>query len=345
LSTRQAVFNMRDERPVWAPPPWIFDALRAALPGGWTFVDVDAPVSGRGDGGGISDRALEAIRDAEIYFGLGLPRPLLQAAIQTPMKLRWIHTGAAGVASLLHPELAEHDIVLTNSAGIHAEPMAETVLAMILHFARGLDLAVRAQAQTQWRADLYEGADSGVREIAGATVGIVGLGGIGRAVARRARALGMHVLATRRSDSPVEDVTLLRGADALQELLARSDYIVLTVPATSQTQHMIGAAELALMRRGAVIVNVARGSVIDESALIAALQERRLRGAALDVFSKEPLPADSPLWTLDNVLITPHISATSPRYWKREGELMLDNLQRYLDGRALRNVVDVSAGY
>ena len=336
---------MRDERPVWAPPRWIFDALRAALPGDWTFVDVDAPVSGRGDGGGVSDRALEAIRDAEIYFGLGLPRPLLQAAIQTPMKLRWIHTGAAGVASLLHPELAEHDIVLTNSAGVHAEPMAETVIAMVLHFARGLDLAVRAQAQSQWRADLYEGTNSGVREIAGATMGVVGLGGIGRAVARRARALGMHVLATRRSDAAVEDVTVLRGENALFELLSRSDYVVLTVPATAETQALVGAAELDLMRRDAVLINVARGSVVDESALIAALQERRLRGAALDVFGQEPLPADSPLWELDNVLITPHISATSPHYWEREGELMLDNLQRYLAGRELRNVVDVSAGY
>ena len=336
---------MRDERPVWAPPPSIFHALRAALPHDWTFVDVNAPVSGRGDGGGVSAAAIEAIRDAEIYFGLGLPRPLLQAAVQSPMKLRWIHTGAAGVASLLHPELAEHDIVLTNSAGVHAEPMAETVLAMILHFARGLDHAVRAQARSEWRSDLYEGTDSGVREIAGATLGIVGLGGIGRAVARRAHALGMDVIATRRSSSAVEDVTILRGENALGELLSKSDYVVLTVPATSQTHTLIGAAELGLMRRDAVLVNVARGTVVDESALITALQERRLRGAALDVFGREPLPPDNPLWTLDNVLITPHISATSPRYWEREGELMLDNLRRYLDGRELRNVVDVSAGY
>ena len=336
---------MRDERAVWAPPPWVHDVLRAALPYGWSLVDIDAPVSGRGDGGGVSQQALDAISDAEIYFGLGLPRPLLQAAIRDPMRLRWIHTGAAGVASLLHPELSAHNITLTNSAGVHAEPMAETVIAMILHFARGLDYAVRAQTAHEWRTAPFDRLDSGVREVTGATLGIVGLGGIGRAVARRARALGMHVIATRRSSEAVEDVVVLRGENALQQLLSGSDYVVLALPSTAQTQGLIGASELALMREGAVLINVARGNVIDEGALIAALESRRLRGAALDVFGKEPLPADNPLWTLDNVLITPHVSATSPRYWEREAELMLDNLHRYLAGRELRNVVDVSAGY
>jgi phosphoglycerate dehydrogenase-like enzyme len=345
LSTRRAVFNMRDERPVWAPPAWVFDALRAAFPSDWTFIDVDAPVSGRGDGGGLSDAAIEAIAGAEIYFGLGLPRPLLQAAVRPPVSLRWIHTGAAGVASLLHPELTEHDIVLTNSAGVHAEPMAETVIAMILHFARGIDYAVRAQAQREWRTAPFEKLNGGVREIAGATLGIVGLGGIGRAVARRGQGLGMHVVATRRTDSPHDDGMTLRGDDALQQLLARSDYVVVTLPATAQTQGLIGAAELSLMRTDAVLINVARGSIVEEGALTEVLQQGRLRGAALDVFGKEPLSADSPLWTLDNVLITPHVSATSARYWEREAELMLDNLRRYLDGAELRNVVDVSAGY
>lgn len=342
---RRAVFNMRDERPVWAPPPSVRQRLRAALPAEWSLDEVTSPVSGRGDGGGLSQEAVAAIRGAEIYFGLGLPRPLLQAAVEPPSRLRWIHSGAAGVASLLHPELAEHDIILTNSAGIHAAPIAETVLSMILHFARGLDIAVRAQRQAQWNHAAYESVDGGVREVAGTTIGIAGYGGIGRAVGLRARALGMRVLATRRTDEPADDVEILRGSDALGELLERSDHVVLTVPSTPATRGMIGAAQLARMRPDAVLVNVARGNIIDEAALIAALRERRLRGAALDVFAAEPLPPDSPLWQLDNVLITPHVSATTTHYWEREADLMLDNLQRYLDGRPLRNVVDAHAGY
>src|SRR5690606_10706697 len=195
---RRAVFNMRDERPVWAPPADFTERLRAALGDGWGLTDVAAPVSGRGDGGGTSDEALRAIHGAEVYLGLGLPRDLLLAGLKGG-RLRWIHTGAAGVASLLHDELISSDIVLTNSAGIHAPPIAETVLGMMLHFARGFDHAVRAQQQAEWRPDAFEQSESGVRELAGATLGIVGYGGIGREVARRARALGMHVVATRRS--------------------------------------------------------------------------------------------------------------------------------------------------
>ena len=342
---RRAVFNMRDERRAWSPPAWVTDRLRGALPDDWELIDVRAPVSGRGDGGGLSDEAVHAIRGAEIYFGLGLPRPLLQSALTPPARLRWIHTGAAGVASLLHPELIEHRIVLTNSAGVHAAPMAETVLAMMLHFARGFDYAVRAQTQASWRTEVFEDTRSGIRELDGATAGIIGLGGIGRAIAQRARALGMHVIGTRRSGAPVENVELLSGHDALAQLLQRSDFAVVTVPSTPATQQLIGEREFRLMRRDAVFVNVARGTVVDEDALLAALQERRLRGAALDVFATEPLPPEHPLWRLDNVLITPHVSATTPRYWEREAELMLDNVQRYLNGQPLRNVVDPEAGY
>jgi phosphoglycerate dehydrogenase-like enzyme len=341
---RRAVLNMRDERPVWAPPADLADRLRARLGTGWELVEVEAPVSGRGDGSGTSAEAIEAMRGAEIFFGLGLSRDLLLAGLDAG-RLRWVHTGAAGVASLLHPELRTSGIILTNSAGIHAEPIAETVMAMLLHFARGLDHTVRAQHRRTWDASPFESGD-GIRELAGATLGIVGYGGIGRAVARRATALGMHVLATRRRAQEDEDgVEMLSGADALSGLLERSDVVVLSVPATEETRSLIDADALARMKRDAILINVARGSVVDEEALVAMLRERRLRGAALDVFAAEPLPEDSPLWTLDNVLITPHVSATSPRFWEREGALMLDNVGRYLSGATLRNVVDVTAGY
>ena len=340
---RRAVFNMRDERPVWSPPAAMVGRLREILPADWELIDVAAPVSGRGDGGGVSDEALSAIRGAEIYFGLGLPRELLLAGAEAH-RLRWIHTGAAGVASLLHPELVASDIVLTNSAGIHAGPIAETVLAMMLHFARGIDQAVRAQQQSRWAADVFESGDGTVRELAGATLGIVGYGGIGRALGRRARALDMRVVALRRSAAQDDVAEMVTGDDALEQLLGVSDMVALTVPATPETRGMIGAPELARMRPGAVLINVARGSIVQEAALVDSLRSGRLR-AALDVFTAEPLPAESPLWRMSNVLITPHVSATSPRYWEREGELISDNLGRYLAGRELRNIVDTAAGY
>jgi phosphoglycerate dehydrogenase-like enzyme len=343
--TRRLVFNMRDERPVWSPPAWVAERLRAALPAEWELVEVTAPVTGRGDGGGLSDEAAAAVRGAEVYLGLGLPRALLRAALEPPARLRWIHSGAAGVASLLHPELSGSGVVLTNSAGIHGPPMAETVLALLLHFARGLDLAVRAQRRGAWETAGFERTDSGIRELAGATLGIVGYGGVGRAVARRAAALGMRVLAVRRHPEPDDVAEILAGDDALHRLLAASDFLVLTVPSTAATRGLIGAAELARLPNGAVLVNVARGDVVAEDALADALRSGRLRGAGLDVFSVEPLPAESPLWQLDNVLVLPHVSATTPRYWERETELILDNLQRYLSGSGLRNTVDIEAGY
>jgi phosphoglycerate dehydrogenase-like enzyme len=362
-AVRRVVFNMRDERPVWSPPAWVASRLRAALPPGVEFVDVAAPVSGRGDGGGVSAAAVSAVRGAEVYLGLGLPRELLLAALEPPARLRWVHSGAAGVGSLLHPELAAAGITLTNSAGIHGPPMAETVIGMILYFARGLDRAVAAQQQGEWGAAAFEQGGSAVREIAGATVGIVGLGGVGREVARRAAALGMRVIGVRRRahadhDAPARGpghaaarVTaahvdaLLTGDDALDRLCADSDFVVLTLPSTAATRGLIGEQALRLMKPEAVLINVARGDIVDEAALISALAEGRLRGAALDVFATEPLPATSPLWRLPNVLITPHVSATSERYWERELELILDNLQRYERGASLRNVVDPGAGY
>lgn len=342
---RRAVFNMRDERPVWAPPASFVERLRAAFPADWEFIDIGAPVSGRGDGSGTSPEALNAIRGAEVYLGLGLPRDLLLAALEPPALLRWIHSGAAGVASLLHPELLDSDVVLTNSAGIHAPPIAEAVLGMMLHFARGLDHAVRAQEATEWRPDLYERSDNGVRELSGATLGIVGFGGIGREIARRARALDMNVAAVRRTPATDDLADIVTGDDSLGRLLEMSDFLVLCVPATKETRGLIGARDLARMRRGAVLINVARGSVLDEIALIESLARGHLRGAGLDVFATEPLPRESPLWTMSNVLITPHVSATSPRFWEREGELILENVRGYLAGADLVNVVDTAAGY
>jgi phosphoglycerate dehydrogenase-like enzyme len=340
---RRVVIDLRDARPLWAMPDRAADRIRAAFPEEWEAVVVDAHSDGQGDGGGPSPEALEAVRGAEVYMGYGIPRELFRAAGKG---LRWVHSGAAGVGGALYPEMRDSEVVLTNSAGIHAEPMADTVLAVALHFARGLDFAVRAQAERRWDKESFEAADAPLRETEELTVGILGLGGIGRAAARRFVALGARVLAMRRSgtDAP-EGVELLRGDDALARLLERSDVLVVTVPDTPDTRGMIGRAELERLPRGAVLVNVARGRVVDEDALVEALRGGRLRGAALDVFAREPLPPGSPLWGLSNVLVTPHVSGTSHRFWRRQTDLVVENVRRYLAGEPLLNTVDKHAGY
>ena len=345
--SRRAVLNLRDVRPIWAIPPDAADAIVAAFPADWEVTIVAAAVDGRGDGSGVTKEAMLAARGSEVYLGFGLPRELFIAMTASGgARLRWAHTGTAGVGSLLYPELRSSDIILTNSAGIHAPAIAETALAMMLHFARGLDHAVRSQARGEWQPGPFEASRTVARELAGATLGLLGLGGIGSELARRAHALGMTVTAVRRTDAPgPPGVRVLHGDGGFDTLLHQSDYLVVTVPGTAQTRSMIGAAELARMKPDAVIVNVARGEIIDEDALVAAIRGNRLRGAALDVFRNEPLPRSSPLWSLPNVLITPHVSATTARFWERETELIVDNVARYLEDRPLRNVVDKTHGY
>ncbi|HEY0674008.1 MAG TPA: D-2-hydroxyacid dehydrogenase [Longimicrobiales bacterium] len=340
---RKAVLNFTDERSRWAITPEAQRQIEQALPEGWQLIVIQSPVSSRGDGSGVSEELLTHAPGTEIYLGSGVPRDFFLAAQPT---LRWIHTGSAGVGAALFPELVASDIVLTNSAGIHAPPMAETVLGVMLYFARGFDFAVRAQQAGHWDQTAFGTAASPVNELAGATLGIVGYGGVGRAVAAKARAFGMHVLATRRTAQPSDDGTEIVGGRAgLERLLRTSDVVVITVPATAQTQRLIGRAELALLRQNAVFINVARGSVVDEQALIDVLRAGRIRAAGLDVFEQEPLPESSELWRLPNVLVLPHVSATTPHFWERQAALIIDNFQRYLRGAPLRNVVDKQQGY
>jgi phosphoglycerate dehydrogenase-like enzyme len=339
---RRLVIDLADARGVYALPAEVVERIRGVLPADWDAIVVGDPAEGTGDGGAVaSTAALDAVREAEIYMGFGVPETLLLAG---PM-LRWVHSGAAGVRASLTPAMLERDIVFTNSAGIHGPPVAETVMAYLLHFARAIDHAVAVQARRAWDKDRLDAADSPVRELSRSTVGVVGLGGIGREVAWRASALGARVVGTRRTPAPVVGVDLFTGSDALSRVLAMSDYLVLALPETGETEGMVGADELALMKPGAVLVNVARGGLVDESALLVALTGGRLRGAALDVFETEPLPADHPLRDAPNLLITPHTAAYSPHFWEREADLILDNLGRYLDGTSMRNVVDKRAGY
>jgi phosphoglycerate dehydrogenase-like enzyme len=327
-SARKLVLSFNDERSRWAVTDDAADRIAAALPADWEFVRLAATVSSKGDGGRtVSPEGLAAVADAEIYISSGFPPELLRAA----HKLKWVHTGAAGVGSLLYPEMLASDVVLTNAAGIHADPMAETVLAMMLFFARGLDFAIHAQARGEWDQSAFETTASPVRELSDSTLGIIGHGGIGRSVRKLAEAFGMNILATRKHD--------------IDTIVSEADYVLLSVPATRETQALIGAREIALMKPRAVLINVARGNVLDEGALIDALERGAIRGAALDVFGQEPLPRDSALWRLPNLLLLPHVSATSPRFWERHASLIVDNIGRYLRGEPLRNVVDKTRGY
>ena len=346
LRTRRLVLDMDDVRPILRLPDGFEERLRAALSFGWELVRIRSQSTGRGDGvATISPETLEAVRDAEVYLGYGAPEPVLRAA----EGLRWIHSGTAGVSSAITPLLRESGAIFTNSAGVHAPAVAESALAMMLHFARGLDVAVRAQAAGEWRAEAFEALPPVVRELAGATLGIIGYGSIGRETARRACDLGMQVVGLRRraGREPASDglASIVSGRAGLDRVLAESDYIVVAAPETRETRGMIDGPALERMRTGAVLVNVSRGALVDEEALVRALRSGRLRGAALDVFATEPLPASSPLWRLPNVLITPHVSSFTTRFWEREAELILDNLGRYMKGRPLRNVVDLGAGY
>jgi phosphoglycerate dehydrogenase-like enzyme len=317
---------------MWAPPTDLANRVEEVLPPDWVLRAVDAPVSSRGDGGSVSPQAIDAARGAEVYVGAGVPRDVFIAA---QPELRWAHSTTAGISSFLYPELLRSSVVFTNSAGIHAAPMAETALGMILHFARGFDFAAAGQQRGEWEQSHFIEAESPVREIAGAELVLLGLGGIGREVQQRAVALGMKVSALRSQHTRPE----------LESALRRVDYLVIAAPDTPKTRGLIGPAELALLPRTAVVINIARGSIVDEAALTSALAERRLRGAGLDVFAAEPLPADSPLWRLPNVLITPHVSAVTRKYWDRQLALILENLAAYLSGAPLRNVVDKARGY
>jgi phosphoglycerate dehydrogenase-like enzyme len=343
---RRIVVNMRDARPVWSIPEWAIDEIRRAAAPRFEVVVVDSFADGRGDGGPAGAEAIEAIGGAEIHLGYGFPKPLFEAAMSAGGALRWVHSGSAGVGGALYPEMRASTVHLTNSAGIHAEPMADSVLAMLLYFARGLDFAVQGQREATWNKDPFDATDTPMRELRDSTLGIVGYGGIGRAVAKRAVPLGMRVLAYRRTEAaPEPGVEQLRGDGGLAELLAKSHYVLLSLPRTASTEGLLGRERIASLRGDSVVINVGRGELIDEAALAAALGEGRIRGAALDVFVREPLSPESPLWRLPNVLVTPHVSATSHRFWRRELDLILENLGRYLRGEPLLNSVDKTAGY
>jgi len=344
--SRRFVIDMYSSRyPLWCLPEGDAERIRAVLPSDWQVVRVLEEADGSGDGVPRSTSSLqEALRDAEVYCGFGIPRDVFAASD----RLRWVHSGSAGVGGSLYREMLQRDVVFTNSAGIHAVPVAEHAVAMMYYFARGLDqVAASRRAGRQWDRDRIACWPSPAGELFESVVGIVGYGGIGREVGRQAKGLGMQVWAVKRHPERgrSEYADRLFGPAQLGEVLEASDYVVITVPHTRETSGLIGAAQLSRMKRNAVLINVARGDIVDERALIEALQAEAIRGAGLDVFASEPLPATSELWDLDNVCLTPHIGGVSPRFWERETELIIENIRRYIAGEPMLNVVDKQAGY
>jgi phosphoglycerate dehydrogenase-like enzyme len=273
-----------------------------------------------------------------------MPRPLFLAG----KKLRWVQTGTAGVATLLFDEMRTGDVLLTNAAGLYGPSIAEYVLGGVLHFLRGFDLAASMRTRREWDQSIFATARALPRELDECTVLVIGAGGLGTEIARRFSALGSQVVGVRRRPElgVPAGFAAVHGLDHVDALIPGADVVVLASPLTADTRMVLSAGRIASLRPGAIVCNVARGALLDEPALIAALEAGRIRGAVLDVFAKEPLAADSPLWHLERVLQTPHVSGVSPRrFWDRMQELILDNWARYRAGTPLRNVVDKHAGY
>lgn len=316
--------------------PGDVERLRAALGGG-------ALVSTR-EAGGL-EATLAAHPDTDALCGLTVLDDLMSRAPH----LRWLALSSAGADRVLQAPWA-HEAnapIITTANGVHAIQISEHVFSAILLWARHWPELLDLQREHVWADERAKRRLMG-RELADATLLVIGLGAIGRRVAQVGRAFGMRVVATRRQVAPGErdpDVDTLAPLADLDHLLSEADYIALAVPSTPETRGLISAERLARVKRGALLVNIARGEVVDEPALLAALRSGALGGAALDVAAEEPLPPDSPLWSAPNVIISPHISGRSPRYGERLADLLLDNIARYRAGRPLRNVVDVARGY
>jgi phosphoglycerate dehydrogenase-like enzyme len=281
-----------------------------------------------------------------LYTSKALPAP------ETAPNLKWVQANWAGVDQIIdHPlfkarrttTAAGHDgIQLTTASGVHAINISEYIVMMMLALSHRMPSAFRMMRKAKWTTDRSLFVP---QELHGASVGLIGFGAIGRQTARLCSALGMRVLAMRRSSATQESGVEFFSHQQIKVFLGECDYVILTVPLTPDSHHLLDATALAAMKNSAFLINISRGAIVDEDALIAALLERRLAGAALDVFAQEPLPEDSPFWQMENVILTPHIAGITPNYDYRAAELFADNLRRYTAGRPLINLVDFVRGY
>ena len=288
------------------------------------------------------DAIRRLLPEADVAFTPFVDRDVFPSAT----RLRWVQSPAVGVGSLLFPEVLASDVVITSARGIRARAIAEHVLGVTIALARHLPVAIRAQAARYWAQEELEGP-AAVRMLQGMRMGIIGLGAIGGEVARIAAPFGFVVSAIRRRvDQPrPEGIEEVWPPDRLLDLLAASDVVVVAAPHTPETKRLIGRSEIAAMKHGAFLINVARGKLIDDAALVEALEDGRVGGAALDVFTTEPLDRESPYWDMPNVIVTPHTSGAMQDYWTPLVGLFAENLRRFESGRPLLNVVDKAVGY
>jgi phosphoglycerate dehydrogenase-like enzyme len=286
-----------------------------------------------------TEQAEREIAQADAAFG-----KLSPALLQRAQNLRWLQAPAiAPPAGYYFPELIAHPVVVTNQRGIFNEHIAAHIMAFVLAFARGLHYYIRHQLQREWSP---RPLDTGVIHLPEATALILGVGGIGAETARLAAAFGMQVIGVdaRRQDTP-PGVAELHPPDALDQLLPRADFVIMTIPHTPQTEGLMNADRFKLMKRSAFLINIGRGMTVKLDDLVAALNHGELAGAGLDVFEQEPLPADHPLWTMPNVLLTPHTAGYGPYLDDRRLEILLDNARRFTAGKPLRNVVDKASWF
>lgn len=316
---------------LWIAPPWFAERLRGEFP----QFEVSQLNSQEGLG--------QEIAGAEIMFGDSLAVDQFAQA----KKLRWIHSSAAAVHQFMFPALVNSDVVLTNAREVHGPGVAEHVMALILSIAKRIPESVHFQQKHIWGQDkLWTGGRCPL-DLAGATLGLVGFGSIGKNVARHAHSMGMKVIVVREHPAAdrAEFVDEELPSSRLADMLAQSDYVVLSPPLTPGTRGMIGTDQLSQMKNTAYLINVGRGPLIVESALIEALRASKIGGAALDVFDQEPLPTDSPLWDLDNLLITPHTAGMAHNLWERHHALFSENMRRYISGQPLLGLVNKHSGY
>jgi phosphoglycerate dehydrogenase-like enzyme len=292
--------------------------------------------------GNSPDAFRRAAPEADVIFSWSIAGPLLRETFLMSPRVRWVHSRSAGLDTVLFPELVESDVTLTNGSGVFSDSLGEFVLGAILYFAKDFRRMIRSQQAGIW--DPFD-----ITEISAKTVGIVGYGDIGRAIARRVRPMGMRVLALKRHGAPLYSadplVDRIYGPDGCVEMISQCDYVVAAAPLTPETRGMIGAEEIAAMKPEAVVINVGRGPVIDEAALVTALSGKHIKGAALDVFDREPLPQGHPFYHLENVLLSPHCADHTPDWLSQAMQFFIEQYQTYRNGQTLRNIVKKTLGY
>jgi phosphoglycerate dehydrogenase-like enzyme len=330
MAKHKIAILLHDEFEMWRPPPWFMEKMRTDFP----QTEVLYSAKKRDDE--------ETLRGADVMIGWSLPPDQLRAA----KSLRWIYSITAAIDQFLYPELIASEITLTNAGRVHGPVVAEHAIAVLLAMAKRLPSAVRYQERRKWEMEAIWKEQPRPREVRGANLLVIGLGSIGAEVASMAAALKMHVIGVRehpeRGTAGANEVV---GYDALDSVISRADFLVLAAPLTERTRHLIDARRLQIFKPSAFLINVSRGALVDEAALVKALRDRRIAGAALDVFEQEPLSRWSPLWKMPQVLITPHTAFLTENVWHRHYEVFAENLKRFLAGQPLEGVIDLKRGY